>query len=809
MLKDYVMENTQNFSPDDRLAPRYSTTANNPIVILLNDQLIITEINESAVSEFFHQKKAEILNQPFAKLLAQQGINEKEVIAQIKYSEHALFHRSKLYQPRTKKSYELAIICIHSGEKTSYALTLRACNNESYNNLKAYINAIINNLPGAVYWKDKDGCYIGCNKFVAEMAGFEFPEQMIGKTDHDLCWKEFADDWQTLDQEVMQTGCTMIREEKVKLANGMILTELTHKTPLRNEYNEIIGIIGTSLDITDRKKAEKDLKEAKELAESANKVKTEFLANMRHDLRTPFSGILGLAEVMAEKETDAEKRENLFDIAESARALLNHVNEIFEFVQVESGQLPILEKQFDVYKLLNHTLHILLPSAKDKGLNLSFNLSNDLPQFLLGDAVRTQRILMNLISNAIKFTKEGNIKVEVQVADRLDTKIVLNFVIDDTGPGIPEDKQDIIFERFNRLTSSYSGVYPGKGLGLKIVRQFLEEIGGQIYLTSKLGKGTQFKILIPYQLSLLTDLVTNYEANEQRKSTFNNLSSAIIREELITKDTINIERKKPSTQQAISKINKVLLVEDHTIAAKIAKMILSDLGCEVDIAETGKIALNLIEKNHYDLIFMDIGLPDMDGCAVIEQLRSHRLQRIVQIPIVALTAHAETDEKQRCLDVGVNIVITKPLTKKWAESVLSKLIPKREKQKRQVKEVAEATADIKPTEKIVDIEYAKTLLGGNETVVQEMLMMLVDSLPEEISALEAAHQQKDWQQLKNLAHKLKGGSSYCGTLRLKSACTELDSYIKSGLTEKIPELYQCVLAEINAVQEFIKTQSSA
>lgn len=659
---------------------------------------------------------------------------------------------------------------------------------------------IIAVMPGNVYWMNKKGIYLGCNDNEAKAVGLQTRQEIIGKRNADILGfviPEFLDE---VNKKVMESGNLVIAEEPAVLNDGTQATFLSSKVPLRNQHGEITGMIGISIDITERKEAESALKAAKEAAEAANEAKTEFLSNMRHDLRTPFTGILGLAGLMAEQETDPEKKENLSYIAESAQALLNHVNEILEFVQVESGQLPILEKQFDLYALLNHTLNMLLPSAKDKRLNLTLNVSKDVPQFLLGDAVRTQRILINLISNAIKFTEKGYVKVEVQKVDKLETKIVLNFVVENTGPGIPEDKRDIIFERFNRLTSSYSGIYPGKGLGLKIVRQFLEEIGGQIYLTSELGKGTVFKVLIPYQLPLLPNLATHNDANEQSKSTF--ASDA-----LSTKTPTSVKSKKPSTNRSSSKTNKILLVEDHTIAAKIAESILSELSCEVDIAETGKAALSLVEKNQYDLILMDIGLPDTDGCAVTKQIRSHRLQSIAQIPIVALTAHAESDEKQRCLDVGMNMVITKPLTKKWADSVLKTFIPQREKQKRQMKEAAaKATVNKESAEKVVDVEYAKTLLGDNETLVYEMLTMLVDSFPEEVKALKEAYQQKNWEELRNLAHKLKGGSSYCGTLRLKSVCSELESYIKSGLTAKIPEFYQKLLSEIEAVQKFVKNQ---
>lgn len=359
----------------------------------------------------------------------------------------------------------------------------------------------------------------------------------------------------------------------------------------------------------------------------------------------------------------------------------------------------------------------------------------------------------------------------------------------------------MIFERFNRLTSSYSSAYSGKGLGLRIVKQFLDEIGGNIYLTSKMSKGSCFKILIPYKLPLESPENIEQELIQEKTKIAGKPKGALIKN--ISRTTtvpISDYLYASDTLQA----GKLLLVEDHRVAARIAKTILIQLGCEVDIAETGKAALELAEKNAYDLIFMDIGLPDIDGWRVAEQIRSS--QNLTQVPIIALTAHAENEEKQRCLAIGMNMVITKPLTKKWAESVLENFIPKRERQKRQVKEVA----NIKPVEKIVDIEYAKALVGGNEAVVQEMLTMLVDSLPEEIKALKAAYQEKDWQQLKSIAHKLKGGASYCGTLRLKSACTELENYIKSDPTAtKIPELYQKVLAEIKAIQNFMNDQSSA
>ena len=266
--------------------------------------------------------------------------------------------------------------------------------------------------------------------------------------------------------------------------------------------------------------------------------------------------------------------------------------------------------------------------------------------------------------------------------------------------------------------------------------------------------------------------------------------------------------KNSHSESNFTPLNKILLVEDHPVSAKVTKAILSALDCQVDTAKNGKIAIQWMEKNHYDLIFMDVGLPDIDGCEAARQIRSHKLENITKIPIVALTAHAQNDEKQRCLDVGMNMVITKPLTKEWAKSVLDKLIPKRKKYSRPVNQLKRTRTNKKRAEKVIDIEYAKTLLGGNEALIYGMLTMLVKSFPEEIRALEEAYRHKNWQELSNLAHKLKGGSSYCGTLRLKAVCTELDNSIKADLVEKIPELYEKMLFEIKAVEQFMHEQSS-
>ncbi len=362
---------------------------------------------------------------------------------------------------------------------------------------------IIAVMPGNVYWMDKNGVYLGCNDNQAKVIGLESRKDIIGKRNIDLPGFLISEALDPINKEVMGKCKTIVTEEPAVLPDGTRLTVLSSKVPIRNNRNEVIGMVGISIDITDRKKAEKELMEAMQKAEAANMAKTEFLNNMRHDLRTPFSGILNITEVLEEQEDNPDKKEMLGYILQAAKQLLDHLNEIFEFTKTEEGELPILDKQFNVHQLTKEVCDMLLPSAKVKELPLYCHIDSDVPCYVIGDTIRTQRILLNLISNSIKFTSVGKVEVELSVVRRSEYRVSLQFKIIDTGMGIPEEKQEIIFERFNRLTSSYSGTYGGKGLGLRIVRRFLDEIDGEVHLQSQVGQGTTFTVIIPYKLPLI------------------------------------------------------------------------------------------------------------------------------------------------------------------------------------------------------------------------------------------------------------------------------------------------------------------
>lgn len=372
---------------------------------------------------------------------------------------------------------------------------------------KTYIHKleyIIANMPGYVYWKDKHSKYMGCNNNLAKVSGLKNPSEIIGKTDYDFEWgKEQADQFVKDDREVMETRITHTSEYQlpVKRFDGNYLIVRTDKMPLYNEKGNVIGVLAIAVDVTDQKLLEKKLIREKEKAEALSQAKTEFLRNMEHDIRTPFSGIYSMTEILARQETNAEKKELLQIITQSAKELLDYCNGIVDFARLESGKWPILIKKFNFKNLLDSVITMESPPAKVKGLQLITNYHADVPQILIGDEYRVERILINLMSNAIKFTKNGFVKASVNIVKKdVKKNIILKISIQDTGIGIPKDKYVYIFGKFNRLTPSNKSPYVGSGLGLSIVKQLVEELKGKIDLISSQGKGTTFTCVIPFKI---------------------------------------------------------------------------------------------------------------------------------------------------------------------------------------------------------------------------------------------------------------------------------------------------------------------
>jgi len=385
--------------------------------------------------------------------------------------------------------------------------------------LKLYFDALIKTLPENFYIINKKGVVVACNDSQAQWCGFQKAEELIGKTAYDVTAPS-ADELAKNNQKVFESGESLLVEERM-LKGIEPRVVLLHKAPMKGRSGEIIGLVGISIDITQRKTLEEDLKASKEKAEAANEAKSEFLRNMRHDLRTPFTGIVSLGDHLAQTEPDSKRKAFLEMIGASGTALLNQLNEIFEFLSCTDSQKPILDLFFNPFHMARSVADAFGPVSVEKKLIFKTNFDENLPRKLIGDRIRTEQILMALLSNAFKFTIQGEISFSARFLKLIEPSLInadpeninlpgcwalVEFVISDTGPGIPDEKQEAAFEQFGRLHASYKeNKYTGKGFGLSLVKRRMDELGGELTLESIEGKGTEFTLLIPYKLSLLEE----------------------------------------------------------------------------------------------------------------------------------------------------------------------------------------------------------------------------------------------------------------------------------------------------------------
>lgn len=498
---------------------------------------------------------------------------------------------------------------------------------------------LIDNLPGDIYWKDTEGIWSGVNKRGAQsllQIGFiRDRSDVIGKSDYQLFSKETADEYRKNDLEVMSLKTEMTREEINQLPNGEKIIQLSSKRPLWDKEGNVVGVVGNTIDISYLKKIEADLKTAMEKAEAASKAKTEFLENMRHDIRTPLTGIVGFADLLKMESDNPHIKEYSENLVASSHALLDLLDEVLEAIRVSSGEIPKLKKKFSLEKTLSQVIELNRARSLEKKLSLTLNLDKSIPKYVIGDKVRLHRVALELVANALNFTDNGFVTLNALLAKKDEGKLVLKLIVEDSGIGIPKDKQQEIYVQFKRLTPSYQGIYKGAGLGLSVVKQFVDELGGEIYVDSEVRCGTTFTCLIPLQEPLLDD-ATGIDSEMEH----------IVDTPL---ETTYAQEIKPSVESKQCHAFRVLVVEDNPIAQTVAKAILAQLHCDTDIADTGKKAIELWRNGQYNLIFMDIGLPDMDGYEVTHQIRLHEITQKTHSPIIALTAHAGDENKQGVL----------------------------------------------------------------------------------------------------------------------------------------------------------------
>ncbi len=375
----------------------------------------------------------------------------------------------------------------------------------------------------------------------------------------------------------------------------------------------------------------RELEEASERALAASQAKSEFLANVSHELRTPMAGILGMIDIVLDGNPQGEQRDHLLVAKGCANTLLALLNDILDLSKIEAGKMILEEIPFELNTLVEDCVKPLQTKATLKAIGLRYEISPEASRAVIGDPLRLRQILMNLLSNAVKFTESGSVAVRVSIARGEEERKMLVFEVKDTGPGIPEDKQAAIFEQFTQADGSISRRYGGTGLGLAITRKLVEMHGGRIGLDSEVGRGTTFRVEIPYRP---------------------------VRKSISPKP---IERPAPKTAGAPPNGNKILLVEDNLVNQKIVSAILRKQGYSVMVAAHGGEALDALEHERPTLILMDLQMPEVDGLEATRRIR--RDPRWRDLPIVAMTAHAMNGDRELCLEAGMNGYLSKPVNR--------------------------------------------------------------------------------------------------------------------------------------------------
>jgi len=354
---------------------------------------------------------------------------------------------------------------------------------------------IIDSVPGSIYWKNKEGVYLGCNKAMVRKSNFKKKDDIIGKTDREL-WPEFSDQICQRDDEVMTLNKTIESQETVTINTGEVLYFASIKKPLKNEQGEIIGMAGNSLDIT-------EIVQAKQRAEAVNHSKTQFILNMQHDIKTPISHIIGLSDILLKaSEQSEESKKYVGYIKTSAERLMELMVDVFCFLDIETGDAHEKIETFNLRTMIQSIVELYIIPVNQKKIKLTIDYAGSTPDSLVGDRIKFHRILLNLVDNALKFTKEGSVTIHVQCDQKSDdSKAILKISVEDTGIGIPVEKQEEIFEKFSRLSPSGQNLYKGLGLGLWIVKELVKNLKGTIQVESREGYGACFTCELPIRTS--------------------------------------------------------------------------------------------------------------------------------------------------------------------------------------------------------------------------------------------------------------------------------------------------------------------
>ena len=754
---------------------------------------------------------------------------------------------------------------------------------------EARYRLLLDNLPHRVFYKDLDSVYLAVNPSFAALLDRR-PDDCVGRTDHDLQDPDRAAQLRRIDRDVMSSGISREFDEEF-VRDGRMLIYRTIKAPVRDETGSIVGLLGVSWDITDRKRAENALTEATRAAEAANRAKSDFLANMSHEIRTPMNAVIGLSHLLGQTNLDRRQRDYLDKIRVSAHALLALLNDILDLSKVEAGKLELEHRPFAFDQLLRDLSIILSTAAQEKDIEILFGIDPAVPSHLVGDALRLMQVLINLGGNAVKFTHEGQVVVAVTPLDLSAERAVLRFSIRDTGIGINEEQRRRLFQAFHQADSSTSRRYGGTGLGLAITNRLVTLMGGAIELDSSPGVGSDFRftaafgrpepsaemanhpaVMAPSDMRVLivddnavarevmADLVAalgwhgdaadsgeraldlvrragepydlvlvdwkmpgldGIETSRLIRATYGDSHPPIIivvtaygrelvRREAGDMDALlvkpvtasmlvdavaeayarTVDKSAPPPCAAAAKPLaglRLLVAEDNTVNQQVACEMLTQAGAIVALANNGREAVEAVmaAPGEFHAVLMDIQMPELDGFGATHILRGHH----PDLPIIAMTANAMASDREKCLAMGMNDHVAKPLD----PMVLVRVVLRWTRDAPLSETPMDSPAAISLRVDGIDVAQALRRLGGREEMLRKLLGEFARLGAEQAEAAWTAWAENDDGRLRRIAHTLRGMAGNVGANGVQAAAWALDAALREGHRHQAERL----LAEVS------------
>ncbi len=598
-------------------------------------------------------------------------------------------------------------------------------------------------------------------------------------------------------QDVFAKGSVADSPLTLRHKDGKLTDVLFNGSTYKDDRGNVLGVVIVARDVTEQKRIATELTEAivfaelatsiaevaqnkaetaKRTAEDAVKAKQQFLSNMSHEIRTPMNAIIGFTKVVLKTELTAKQKEYLTAIKMSGDAMIVLINDILDLAKVDAGKMTFEQAPFRLADSISSMLHLFETKMQEKILELVKDYDTRIPEVLMGDAVRLHQIILNLVSNAVKFTLKGRITVSVHMVAEDEDSVTIQFAITDTGIGIPENRIANIFENFQQASSSTSRIFGGTGLGLAIVKQLVEAQGGTVSVASTPDVGSTFGFMLQF-----------------RK----------------TKQTAEVEEEVMEVDEQIRSI-KVLVVEDMPLNQLLMKTLLDDFGFERDIVGNGRIAIEKLKTKSYDIILMDLQMPEMNGFEATEYIRNTMNSKI---PIVALTADVTTVDLAKCRTVGMNDYIAKPVDERVLYNKIVSLVKK--PVPGQIAGFKENAESFLKKAKCTDLNYLVRRTKNNSELMMEMIGLYLEQTPELVNIMKTSLDKKDWALLDAVVHKMIPSFSIVGiSSEYEVMAKKVQEYAKLQEQEhKIKELVAqlegiCLQACAELEEEFNRIKST-